>query len=177
MTSNPQGPKPRVSIIVAMAKNRVIGADNKLPWHLSADLKRFKALTMGHHIIMGRKTFESIGRILPGRTSVVVTRNPALRADGVVVVNDMESALAKCTGDTEAFVIGGEGIFQSALPLADRIYLTEIDKHFEGDVHFPAIDMQDWRLIERKLSRDETQNLDHVFEIWERVALSEVRKT
>ena len=154
-----------------MANNRVIGAGNKLPWHISADLKRFKALTMGHHIIMGRKTFESIGRILPGRTSVVVTRNPDFHADGAIVVNDIDAALAKCTEDTEAFVIGGERIFQSALPLADRIYMTKIDEHFEGDVHFPAIDMHDWRLIEREICRDEMQSLDYVFEILERVAL------
>ena len=170
VTGNPQGPKPRISIIVAMAKNRVIGADNKLPWHLSADLKRFKALTMGHHIIMGRKTFESIGRILPGRTSVVVTRNPDFHAAGAIVVKDIDAALAECTGNTEAFVIGGEEIFQSVLPLADRIYLTDIDKHFEGNVHFPAIDMHDWRLIEREICRDEMQSLDYAFDIWERVA-------
>jgi dihydrofolate reductase len=171
MTINPQGPKPRISIIVAMAKNRVIGANNKLPWHLSADLKRFKALTMGHHIVMGRKTFESIGRILPGRTTVVVTRNPDFHADGAIVVNDIDAALAKCIGDREAFFIGGKSIFQSALPFAERIYLTEIDKQFEGDVHFPAIEMHDWRLIEREIGRDEMQGLDYVFNIWERVAL------
>jgi dihydrofolate reductase len=168
MTSNPQGPKPRISIIVAMAKNRVIGVNNTLPWHLSADLKRFKALTMGHHIIMGRRTFESIGRILPGRTTVVVTRNPDFHPDGAIVANDIDAALAKCTGDTEAFVIGGERIFQSALPLADRIHLTEIDKHFEGDVHFPAIDMHDWRLIEREVNHDAGQNLDYAFAVYER---------
>ena len=169
-SSIPNPRSARVSIIVAMAKNRVIGASNALPWHLSADLKRFKALTMGHHIIMGRKTFESIGRTLPGRTSVVVTRNPDFHLDDAIVVNDIDAALAKCAGDTEAFVIGGERIFQSALPLADRIYLTEINKHFEGDVHFPAIDMHHWRSIERQVSRDETQNLDYVFDILERVA-------
>jgi dihydrofolate reductase len=168
MTGNPQGPKPRISIIVAMAKNRVIGANNRLPWHLSADLMRFKALTMGHHLIMGRKTFESIGRILPGRTTVVVTRNPDFHADGTIVVNDIDAALAKCIGDREAFFIGGERIFQSALPFAERIYLTEIDKHFEGDVHFPAIDLHDWRLIEREVNRDAEQNLDYAFVVYER---------
>ena len=151
-----------------MANNRVIGAGNKLPWHISADLKRFKALTMGHHIIMGRKTFQSIGRILPGRTTVVVTRNTDFHADGAIVVNDFDSALVKCTGDTEAFVIGGERIFQSALPLADRIYLTKIDKDFEGDVHFPAIDMHDWRLIDRDVNHDAEQNLDYAFVVYER---------
>jgi dihydrofolate reductase len=164
----PNPASPRISIIVAMAKNRVIGANNALPWHLSADLKRFKALTMGHHIIMGRKTFESIGRILPGRTSVIVTHNRGLLAEGVVVVNDFESALAQCREDTEAFVIGGEKIFQAALPLADRIYATEIEKNFEGDVYFPALDMQDWRMTEREVQRDESLNLNYAFVTYQR---------
>lgn len=162
--------KPRVSIIVAMAKNRVIGANNALPWHLSADLKRFKALTMGHHIIMGRKTFESIGRILPGRTTVVVTRNSGFRFDGAVVVHDFDDAIAKCSCDTEAFVIGGESIFQSALGLADKIYLTEIDRKFDGDVSFPTIDMRAWRLVEREMHRDPEQKLDYAFMVYERTA-------
>ena len=159
---------PRVSIIVAMAKNRVIGANNALPWHLSADLKRFKSLTMGHHIIMGRKTFESIGRVLPGRTSVIVTHSHGLRVQDVMVVNDIESALAQCQGDTEAFVIGGEKIFKAVLPLADRIYATEIEKNFEGDVYFPALDMQDWRMIEREAHRDESLDLHYAFVTYQR---------
>ena len=163
--------KPRVSIIVAMAKNRVIGANNALPWHLPSDLKRFKALTMGHHIIMGRKTFESIGRILPGRTTVVVTRNSGFRFDGAVVVHDFGHAIAKCVGDTEAFVIGGEKIFQSTLALADKIYLTEIDRNFDGDVYFPAIDMRAWRLVEREMNHDPEQNLDYAFTVFERTDL------
>src|ERR1700687_5819292 len=105
MTSNPQGPKPRISIIVAMARNRVIGADNKLPWHLSADLKRFKALTMGHHIIMGRKTFESIGRSLPGRTIIVISRNPEYRAAGAKVVDSLPAALYASADDNEVFIV------------------------------------------------------------------------
>jgi dihydrofolate reductase len=169
VTSNSQGQKPRISIIVAMAKNRVIGVNNKLPWHLSADLKRFKALTMGHHIIMGRKTFESIGRILPGRTSVVVTRNPALRFDGAVVVNDVESALAKCAGDAEVFVIGGELIFREALPLADRIYLTQIDKEFDGDSYFPALEREAWRSIGQETFEDATAGIVYTFLTLDRV--------
>jgi dihydrofolate reductase len=163
MTSNAQGPKPRISIIVAMAKNRVIGAGNKLPWHLPADLKRFKALTMGHHIIMGRKTFESIGRILPGRTSVVVTRDAALRADGAVVVNDIESALAKCAGDAEAFVIGGEAIFKATLQLADRIYVTAIEKDFAGDTFFPELPPDAWKEISRENGFDDASKLAYSF--------------
>jgi dihydrofolate reductase len=139
--------KPRISIIVAMAKNRVIGIDNRLPWHLSVDLRRFKALTMGHHIIMGRKTFESIGRALPGRKSVVVTRNPELRSDGVVTAENLREALEESSGDTEVFVIGGEGIFRDALALAGRIYATEIAREYPGDRKFPPINLSDWREI------------------------------
>jgi dihydrofolate reductase len=140
--------KPRISLIVAMASNRVIGANNALPWRLPSDLKRFKALTMGHHIVMGRKTFESIGRVLPGRTSVVVTRNPAWRADGVVVAGSLADAIATSPGDSEIFVIGGEQIFREALAIADCIQLTEIDQAFAGDVHFPALDDKDWRKVD-----------------------------
>jgi dihydrofolate reductase len=145
VTSNSQGPKPRISIIVAMAKNRVIGKDNKLPWHLSADLKRFKALTMGHHIIMGRKTFESIGKILPGRKSVIVTRNPEFRFEGIVTAGNLQEALEKSSDDTEVFVIGGEEIFREAQILATRIHATEIAREYTGDRKFPAIDCSTWR--------------------------------
>lgn len=137
--------KSRVSLLVAMAKNRVIGADNKMPWHLSSDLKRFKALTMGHHMVMGRKTFESIGRALPGRTSVVVSRNPLWRFAGVATVDSLQKALALAGGDDEVFVIGGEQIFREALPFADRILLTEIDRDFAGNVFFPPLVAQEWR--------------------------------
>jgi dihydrofolate reductase len=142
--------KPRVSLIVAMAKNRVIGANGALPWHLSSDLKRFKALTMGHHILMGRKTFESIGRLLPGRTSVVISRNPALRIEGAIVASSLQQALAASSGDEEAFVIGGERVFREALPIADRILLTEIDRDFDGDTWFPEIDPKDWTETSRE---------------------------
>jgi dihydrofolate reductase len=154
MTSTPQGSKPRISIIVAMAKNRVIGADNKLPWHLSADLKRFKALTMGHHIIMGRKTFESIGRILPGRTSVVVTRNPEFNVEGVVIAHSLREALEKSAGDDEVFVIGGEQIFRAALPLASQIHATEIARDYVGNTHFPELDNGMWQEVNAEVFSD-----------------------
>ena len=160
--------RPPITIVLARAINGVIGRDGQLPWHIPGDLKRFKALTMGHHIIMGRKTFESIGRILPGRTTIVVTRNSGFRVDGAVVVHDFGDAIAKCAGDTEAFVIGGEKIFQSALALADKIYLTEIDRNFDGDVYFPAIDMRAWRLVEREMNHDPEQKLDYAFTVYER---------
>ena len=145
MIGKPAQQQPRISIIVAMAKNRVIGVANTLPWHLPADLKRFKALTMGHHIIMGRRTFESIGRLLPGRTSVVVTRNPGFRFEGVLTARDLPNALKVCAGEEEVFVIGGEQIFRDALPLATRIHATEIGRDYDGDTRFPAIDRVQWQ--------------------------------
>ncbi len=149
-----------------MAKNGVIGAHNKLPWHLSSDLKRFKALTMGHHIIMGRKTFESIGRLLPGRTSVVISRNPGFRFDGIQVANSLDKALALADGDSEVFVIGGEQIFREALGLADRILMTEIHREFEGDTFFPAIEPAIWKQVSREAVND--PELSATFTVLER---------
>ena len=146
---------PLLGFLVAGSLGRVIGARNKLPWHLSADLKRFKALTMGHHIIMGRRTFESIGRILPGRTSIVVTRDRSYRPAGLIVAHGVNDALALGTGDDEIFVIGGEQLYREALPLADRIYLTEIDREFEGDRFFPEMESAAWRLVSRESLRDD----------------------
>ena len=137
--------KPRVSLIVAMARNRVIGANNTLPWHLPADLRHFKTLTMGHHIVMGRKTYESIGKPLPGRTSVVVTRNVDYAPSDVIVVNSLESAIAACGNDEEIFVIGGAELYRQAITLADRIYLTEIDADISGDAHFTEFDRKLWQ--------------------------------
>lgn len=158
----------RISIIVAMAKNGVIGVDNKLPWHLSADLKRFRALTMGHHIIMGRKTYESIGKPLPGRTSVVITANPAYRVEGVLIAGCLDDALAFGAADSEAFVIGGAQIYRQALPLADRIYLTEIEQEFEGDTRFPALPPGEWRESERLRGKDAATGLSYSFLTLER---------
>ena len=163
--------KPRVSIIVAMAKNRVIGANNALPWHLSADLKRFKMLTMGHHIIMGRKTFESIGRVLPGRTSVVVTRNSAFRFEGVVTAEGLGDALEKSIGDGEVFVIGGGEIYAEALPIADRVYATEVDGCCDGDTFFPELDSATWKETERISNVDEDSAQRYSFVTLDRVAV------
>lgn len=157
-----------LSLIVAMAKNRVIGANGALPWRLPQDLKRFRALTMGHHIVMGRRTFESIGRALPGRTSVVITRNPAWRADGVVVARSLADAIAKAGRDTEIFVIGGEQVFREALPLADRIYLTEIDREFAGDVFFPDPGPDRWTEVSREDLRDEAGGFAYSNRIFDR---------
>ncbi len=159
MTSDPKPARPRISLIVAMAKNGVIGASNALPWHLPSDLKRFKALTMGHHIVMGRKTFESIGRVLPGRTSVVITRNPAWKWPDVVVARSFADAVTKSADDREVFVIGGEQVFREALPRADRIYLTRIDRDFFGDTFFPEPAASEWRQTAREDLRDEASGL------------------
>lgn len=135
-----------VSLIVAMDRSGGIGKDNQVPWHLSDDLKRFKTLTMGHHIIMGRKTYESIGKNLPGRVSVVITRKPDFFEEGALVANSFEEALqlAHDAGENEAFIIGGGQIYGLALPLADRIYLTQVDTQAECDVFFPEFDLDQW---------------------------------
>lgn len=134
-----------LSIIVAVARNRVIGINNTLPWHLPEDLKRFRALTMGHHIIMGRKTYESLGRLLPGRTTVIVSRSKDYAVPGALVANSLPAAIALCGDDPEAFVIGGEQLYAEALSCADRLYLTEIDAEYAGDAFFPETDYAHWR--------------------------------
>ena len=127
-----------------MAKNRVIGANNAIPWHLPAELKMFKSLTMGHHIIMGRKTWESIGRLLPGRTTVVVTRQRDYRIEGAIVAFTLDDAIAACGNDDEIFVIGGAQIFAAALARTNRIYLSEIDAEIAGDTYMPELDLTQW---------------------------------
>ncbi len=140
----------RVSLIVAVARNGVIGNKNRLPWKLPADLKRFKTLTMGHPVIMGRKTYESIGKALPGRTNIVVTRQAGYRAEGCLVADSLEHGLALARSDEEVFVIGGAEIFQQAIPRADRIYLTQINQEFEGDTRLPALDRAIWHEAARE---------------------------
>lgn len=142
--------QPRISIIVAMAQNRTIGINNTLPWRCPEDLKHFKSLTMGHHMIMGRKTYDSIGKPLPGRTTVVVTRNPGLKIEGCIVTHSLEQAIAACAGDDEIFIVGGAELYTQALPLADTIYLTEIQQEVMGDAHFPAFKQQEWREMARE---------------------------
>lgn len=128
-----------ISIIAAMDEKRGIGKDNKLPWHIPEDLKRFRALTSGHPVIMGRKTFESIGRLLPKRTNVIVTKDPSYKVDGAIVVHSLQEALdiAKQKEQNEVFIIGGGQIFQQALPLADKLYLTIVKGSFPADTFFP----------------------------------------
>lgn len=137
-----------IALIVAMAANRVIGRDNALPWHVPADLSHFKKLTLGKTVVMGRKTFQSIGRPLPNRHNIVVTRDPDWRADGVTVAHSLSEALARAVGE-EIMVIGGAGLYAESLPFAGRIYLTEIEAAPEGDTHFPELG-PDWREMARE---------------------------
>lgn len=138
----------RISIIVAMTEKRVIGRDNGLPWgRLAADLKRFKSLTMGHHLIMGRKTFDSVGRPLPGRTNVVVTRDAGFRPEGVVVARTIDDAVAKCEGDAEIFIAGGAEIYRQTIERADRIYLTIVHGEYPGDTKFPEFSAAAWTVV------------------------------
>ncbi len=145
-----------VSIIVALDEAGGIGKAGKLPWHLSADLKNFKALTMGHHMIMGRKTFDSIGKPLPGRTTVVVTRNRELKIDGCIMAHSLHEAMAACANDKEIFIVGGAELYAQALPLADTLYLTEILQDVTGDAHFPAFDSGVWQEVAREPRSQET---------------------
>ena len=137
----------RLSIIAAVATNGVIGRGGDLPWHLPADLARFKRLTMGHHLIMGRRTFESIGRLLPGRTAVVLTRDRSWSCDGAHVVHTAGEARQIAAADDEAFIIGGAEVFALFLPVVDRLYLTRIHAAIEGDTRFPSFDETDWNLV------------------------------
>ena len=130
-----------------MARNRVIGANGAIPWHLPEELKRFKQLTLGHHIIMGRKTWESIGRLLPGRTTVVVTRQRDFAVPGASIAHTLGEAIAACGDDREIFVIGGGELYAQALPRAGRLYLTTVDAEVPGDTVMPAIDMKHWREV------------------------------
>jgi len=138
---------PRLSLIAALAANGVIGRDNTMPWHLPEDLKRFRALTMGHPMIMGRKTWDSLGRPLPGRTSIVVSRQPGLSIPGAIVVPSLaaaQQAAAQAEGGADAFIIGGAQLYALALPHVQRLLLTEIADPFDGDTVFPAFDRSEW---------------------------------
>jgi dihydrofolate reductase len=140
----------RISIIVAAAANGVIGLENGLPWRMPTDMRRFKALTMGHALVMGRKTYDSVGRPLPGRRNVVITRRTDWQPEGVEVVHSLYEALRLAAGDSEVFIAGGGEIFAQALPVTDRIYLTRIEASFPGDAFFPELDAETWRIVEQE---------------------------
>lgn len=160
-----------ISLIVAMDEKRGIGLDGHLPWHLPADLKRFKSLTMSHHLIMGRKTYESIGNPLPGRTMIIVTRNPNYQPDGCMVARSLDTAIefARMGMDNEAFIIGGGDLFEQSIDLADRIYLSLIHASLTADVFFPEIDDKKWQVVKSELVPADEKNLyDFTFKILER---------
>ena len=141
-----------ISLIAAVARNGVIGREGRLPWRLPDDLARFRDLTIGHHVLMGRRTHESIGRPLPGRTNLVLSRDPAYAAPGCRLARSIDEALgeAREAGETEIFVIGGASVYRSTLPIASRLYLTRVEADVPGDVRFPEIDPRQWREVERE---------------------------
>ncbi|MDM5131514.1 type 3 dihydrofolate reductase [Aeromonas piscicola] len=162
----------KISMIAAMAHDRVIGLDNQMPWHLPADLAHFKRVTLGKPVLMGRKTFESIGRPLPGRRNLVISRNPDYQADGVEVVDSVEAALAllASAGNVdELMVIGGGHLYGQLLPQADSLYLTRIDLAVAGDTRFPAFEEGEWHCVEREPHEPDEQNPHpYCFETWQR---------
>jgi dihydrofolate reductase len=161
----------RLSLIVAMARNGVIGKDNAIPWRLPGELALFKRVTMGHPIVMGRKTWESIGRALPGRLNIVVTRNSAYAAAGATVVPSLDAALTAAAGATEIFIIGGAQLYAEALPRADRLYLTTVDTEVDGDTRMPAFDRRAWRTVTTEAhARDERNAFNYTLDVLERVA-------
>ena len=140
----------KISLIVAMARNHAIGLNGQMPWHLPADLKHFRAVTMGYPIIMGRKTFEAIGKPLPGRRNLVISSNPEFKAEGVEVFNQIQTAIDQCNDLEQVFVIGGATLYEALLDRADYLFLTEIDQDFEGDTFFPQFDRKEWQELERR---------------------------
>ena len=160
-----------ITIIVAKSENNVIGNDNQLIWHLPNDLKHFKQLTSGHPIIMGRKTYESIGKPLPNRTNIVITRNKDWNPEGVLVVNSLQDAIEKSKEiDEEVYIIGGGNIYEQAMDWADALEVTEVHHSFEGDTRFPAIDEKIWKEVSReRFEKDENNEFDYSFVRYERI--------
>jgi len=159
-----------LSIITAMDENRLIGKDNGLPWKIPADLQFFKKVTMNKPIIMGRKTFESIGRPLPGRRNIIITRDTLISVDGCEVVYSLDAAIESVKDVEEAMVIGGANIYQQFLPQADRLYLTRVAGKFDGDAWFPEIDFENWALVEKEEHKaDEKNECDYSFQVYARI--------
>jgi dihydrofolate reductase len=158
-----------IALIVAMADGRVIGKNNALPWHLPADLKHFKQCTLGKPVVMGRKTFESIGKPLPGRTNIIITRDAQYQAEGCRVVHSLGEALSAAQDAGEVMIIGGSQLFEHVLPIAKRIYLTEIHAKFAGDIYFPELMQGEWREVSRQAHvTDERNHYPYSFIVLER---------
>lgn len=161
----------RIALIAALANNRVIGRENRLPWRLSADLRHFKSLTMGKPVIMGRNTYESIGKPLPGRSNIVLTRDAQYRAPGCRVVHSLEQALEAAAGHAEVMVIGGAELYRQTIDAAQRLYLTRVKADVQGDAVFPEIDPRQWRELQRESHRgDDNNEYDYDFLTLERVS-------
>ena len=161
----------RISFIVAKSENDVIGRNNELPWHLKDDLQHFKKITMGHHILMGRKTFESIGKALPGRMSLVISSEPNANSDNVLWFTSIFRAIkqAERSGETELFIIGGEKIFKYAISLVDRIYMTEVKAHVKGDVFFPQLSLKNWKKIsDQNFEKNAANEFDFTIQVLDR---------
>ncbi|MCW8891271.1 MAG: type 3 dihydrofolate reductase [Sedimenticola sp.] len=162
--------RPRISLIAAMDEGRVIGRENSLPWRLPADLQHFKKLTVGKPIVMGRKTWESLPGLLPDRPHIVITQNPAYRAEGCQVVHSIEQALAAAGEVDEVMVVGGARLYQQMLPSADRLYLTRVHTRVEGDAYFPPYEADQWREIKSAHHQaDERNRYDYTFLTLERI--------
>lgn len=174
MSGQPPSASPVIALVVAVAENGVIGADGGLPWRLPTDLRHFKEVTMGGPVIMGRKTWDSIGKALPGRHNIVVTRNAHLRFEGADTANSLEQAISLAQSGlddaaVETFVIGGGAIFDDAMPLADRLYVTHVEQEVAGDTYFPVIDEAVWEVVETVIpERSERDSADMVFVTYER---------
>lgn len=159
----------KISIIVAMDNNRVIGINNTLPWRLPADLKNVKKITMGHSIVMGRKNYESIGRPLPGRRNIILTRNNNYSVAGCEIVHSIEEVINLCEGEEEIFIFGGEQIYNLFLPLTDKIYLTKINNEFDGDTFFPEINFNEWKEVSfENGEKDEKNPYHYTFHVFEK---------
>ena len=159
-----------ISLIAAMSRNRVIGKNNTLPWKLPEDMERFREITLGKPVVMGRKTFESIGKPLPKRLNIIITRDKNYRQDGCIVVHSADEALKAAKGSEEIMVIGGEQIFKEFLPKADKMYLTFIDEDFEGDAYFPEYNKHDWKEVKKEEYKNE--NYKFIFLDLERIKIN-----
>ena len=159
-----------ISIVVAMSSNSLIGKDGNLPWHLSADLQHFKSITMVKPIVMGRLTYESIGRPLPGRENIVLTRDPGYKADGCTIVHDLEQVTSRCSDTDEIMIIGGAQLYIETIPLANKLFITEVHAELDGDTFFPDFERKQWREIERqRFDADEKNDFNYSFVVLERI--------
>jgi len=159
-----------ITIIAAIAKNNALGKDNKLIWHIPSDLKRFKKITLNHHVIMGRKTYESLGKPLPNRTNIVITRNTNFKAEGCIIVNSLPEAIEAAKEDNNPFILGGAEIYKQAIKIADKLDLTFIHHQFEADAFFPEIDSTIWKEVSREnFKADEKDKYDFSFVTFERI--------